>query len=204
MLALRVTSPDSVHGLTSDDGFEIGRVTLAGSYNLLLTVAAFGLLGAASFGLVARWLIGPLWFRSVTVALGAGAVIGAMLVHADGIDFTVLEPAWLAIACFVAIPAVFGGLIGPTLERFSRPSTWASTGRRRWLLPTIAVACFPLSLVVLALIGVVLLGWSLLGPRRLPQRLHANVVSRTLIQAGWLLVAVLGAVSLIDDISAIV
>ena len=57
MSLLRVTSPDRVRGVTSDDGFTIGQVTLAGSYNLMLLGAAFGVLGAGAYRLVAPWLI---------------------------------------------------------------------------------------------------------------------------------------------------
>ena len=35
MLLLRLTSPGTVIGVTSDDGFVIGRTTLSGTYNLL-------------------------------------------------------------------------------------------------------------------------------------------------------------------------
>ncbi|HVE18624.1 MAG TPA: hypothetical protein VNB52_06050, partial [Ilumatobacteraceae bacterium] len=44
MLLLRVTSSDSVHGVESDDGFIIGQVTLAGTYNLLLLGASVGII----------------------------------------------------------------------------------------------------------------------------------------------------------------
>src|SRR6476646_5216117 len=53
MLLLRLTSPDSVIGVTSDDGFEIGRVTLAGTYNLLLIGATVGFIGAVAYVAVA-------------------------------------------------------------------------------------------------------------------------------------------------------
>src|SRR6476660_3821704 len=62
MLLLRLTSPDSVIGVTSDDGFEIGRVTLAGTYNLLLIGATVGFIGAVAYVAVAPWLLGPTWF----------------------------------------------------------------------------------------------------------------------------------------------
>jgi hypothetical protein len=58
MLVLRLTSPDHVRGVTSDDGFTIGRVTLSGTYNLLLLGAAVGIIGAAAYRVVAPWLIG--------------------------------------------------------------------------------------------------------------------------------------------------
>ena len=88
MLLLRLTSPDNVHGVVSDDGFIIGRVTLGGTYNLLNIGAAVGLIGACTYRLVAPWLIGPSWFRRCTVAAAAAAVAGSMLVHARGVDFT--------------------------------------------------------------------------------------------------------------------
>ena len=109
MLLLRVTSPDHVRGIESDDGFTIGELTLAGTYNLLNLGAAVGILGAFVYRRVAPWLIGPRWFRRVTTGSAAGAVGGSMLIHADGIHFTLLGPLWLAIALFIALPAVFGG-----------------------------------------------------------------------------------------------
>src|SRR6188768_2008949 len=74
MLVLRITSPDRVRGVVSDDGFEIGRVTLGGTYNLLVIGAAVGVIGACVYRLVRRWLIGPLWFRRATTGLAAAAV----------------------------------------------------------------------------------------------------------------------------------
>lgn len=203
MLVLRLTSPHSVVGMTSDDGFEIGRVTLAGTYNLLLTGAGFGVLGAALHGLVAPWLIGPRWFRHLTVALGSGAVVGGMLVHTDGIDFRLLDPAWLAIACFVALPALFGGLVGVVLERCARADAWSSTGWRRWGLPVGAVACFPLVIVPVLAVGAVLLVWSLLRAWTPVARVHAHMAPRPLVQGAWLLVAVIGLLSLLGDVQAL-
>lgn len=63
MLVLRLTSPDRVHGLTSDDGFVIGRFTFGGTYNLLLLGAAIGVIGAATYRAVSPWLSGPAWSR---------------------------------------------------------------------------------------------------------------------------------------------
>lgn len=203
MLVLRLTSPDTVVGLTSDDGFEIGQVTLGGTYNLLLVGAGFGVLGAALHGLVAPWLIGPLWFRHLTVGLGSGAVVGSMLVHTDGIDFRALEPAWLAIASFVAIPAVFGGLVGPALERFAQPGAWSGTGSRRWALPVLAVVCFPLVIFPVGVVGAVLLAWSPVRAWGLRPRVEAAVVARTGVRAAWLVVAVAGLVSLIGDVQVL-
>lgn len=200
MGVLRLTSPDTVVGLTSDDGFEIGQVTLGGTYNLLVVGAALGVLGAALHGLVAPWLIGPGWFQHVTVALGSGAVVGSMLVHTDGVDFAALEPAWLAIATFIAIPALFGGLVGPVLERLARPGAWSGTGWRRPALPVLAVGCMPLTIFPVAVVGAVVLAWSPVRAWGLAPRPGASVVLRTVVRAAWLLVAVAGLASLLGDV----
>jgi hypothetical protein len=125
----------------------IGEFTLSGTYNLLLLGAAVGLIGAALYRLVAPWLIGPTWFRRVTVGLACAAVVGAILVHDDGIDFHLLEPTWLAIGLFVAVPGLFGLLIGArggsgvarrrTLAR--RQVARTTRGRSRGRLPADAV-----------------------------------------------------------------
>jgi len=76
MMLLRLTSPDAVRGIQSDDDFTIGRFTHAGTYNLLVLGAAIGITGAAVYQWVRPWLPGPWWFRRLTVALGSGVVVG--------------------------------------------------------------------------------------------------------------------------------
>ena len=68
MFVLRLSSPDNVIGVTSDDGFEIGRFTLGGTYNLLAIGAAVGSC-QSFFSWLFRsrfrscWLRLPCWFR---------------------------------------------------------------------------------------------------------------------------------------------
>jgi hypothetical protein len=200
MLLLRVTSPDRVRGVESDDGFTIGEVTLAGTYNLLLLGAAVGIIGVAAYRTVAPWLIGPTWFRRLTTAAASGAVVGSMLIHADGVDFTVLQPTWLAIALFVALPAAFGALIGPAVDRVSSGTSWTATGRRRWVLSIVLVACFPLTMILVPFAAAVLVGCIALR-RTLPPVTPAGVAFA--MRAIWLSVAIAGLVALARDIQAI-
>jgi len=101
-------------------------------------------------------LIGPTWFRRLTTALATGVVDGSILVHADGVDYRVLKPTWLAIALFVALPAAFGWLIGPVADRVRRPDSWTRVGRRQWALPFAALVLFPFAAIpVLLAIGVI-------------------------------------------------
>lgn len=60
MLVLRVTSPGYVVGMESDDGFEIGRITLSGSYQLLALGAAIGVIGGLLLNVVPSAVLIPL------------------------------------------------------------------------------------------------------------------------------------------------
>ena len=134
MLLLRLTSPPDVVGVTSDDGFEIGRVTLAGTYTLVNIGVAVGLLGALACLVVSPWLIGPTWFRATTVGVTAGALVGSMIFDADGVDFTRLHPLWLAVLLFLALPALVGALL---LVLVDRRRLGPAAGRdRSWRLPS--------------------------------------------------------------------
>ena len=199
MLLLRLTSPDGVRGVTSDDGFPIGEVTLSGTYDLLLVGGFIGLLGAGIYLLVAPWLIGPVWLRRTTTASAAGAVVGSMLVHADGVDFTLLKPTWLAVALFVAVPGLFGLVVGVVADRVAQPTSWTATGRRRWAVPLVLVACFPPVLVVVAFVAVVVGLFTLMDG--LGEWLRQSVVRSMAVRGAWLLIAVLGLGALARDIA---
>lgn len=203
MFVLRVTSPDRVHGVRSDDDFVIGKVTLGGTYNLLQIGAAVGIIGVGTYLLVAPWLIGPLWFRRLTTGLASAVVAGSMLVHDRGIDFHLLQPTWLAIGLFVALPGLFGIAIAAAVDGVRRPDSWTTRGRRRWVLAVVSVACFPATLVVLgAAVAVTALAELLRAAGFV--RLMRNIPFHALvIRAIWLLIAAAGLVALVNDITAI-
>jgi hypothetical protein len=200
MLLLRVTSPHRVIGTRSDDDFVIGRFTLAGTYNLLILGAAVGVIGAGTYLLVASRLLGPAWFRYLTVGLASAAVVGSMLVHPNGVDFTRLQPTWLAIGVFVALPGLFGTLIGPTVDAVRRADSWTSRGRRRWLIPIAAVMCFPptILVVVVAVVGVAVL--TTVGSNTILREIRSTRACGVIVQAAWLAIAMAGLAALISDI----
>jgi hypothetical protein len=139
MRVLFVTSDDSIKGAISDDGFEIGRFTLGNTLGLVLVTAFIGVI-AAMFFLVARPFLARLGRAAVpaTAAL-YGVLGGAMMVHRDGIDFRLLEPALLAIALFVGICAGFGAAVAHWVGRATAPGAWAQT-LPRWLIAVPLVA----------------------------------------------------------------
>ncbi len=200
MLFLRLTSPQQVIGMRSDDDFVIGRFTLAGTYNLLVLGAAVGIVGAGAYLLVASRLLGPVWFRHLTVGLACAAVVGSMLVHARGIDFTRLKPKWLAIGLFVALPGLFGTFIGPTVNAVRRTHSWTARGRRRWLLPTVAIACFPPAIPVVIVAVAVVSGLTVVGTSDSLSRARSTRAFTLSIRAAWLTIAVAGFAALVNDI----
>lgn len=203
MLALRLTSPDAVIGVQSDDDFTIGRFTLSGTYNLLFIGALVGVLGAAAYQWVAPWLIGPTWFRRFTVAASAGAVVGSLLIHADGIDFRLLQPTWFAIGLFILLPALFGAAIGASVDRVRRAASITTGGWRRWILPVALVAPFPPTALLLAVATPIYVVWLILCDLVGMRRLVTSRPERVVAQACWLAVAVLGLLALVGDIRAL-
>lgn len=200
MFLLRVTSPDTVVGVTSDDGFTIGQVTLGGTYNLVTIGAAAGFIGAVAYVAVAPWLIGPTWFRRFTVGVTAGALGGAALIHSDGIDFNLLEPLWFAVALFIALPLATGVALAVVADTVADPGSWTARGRWRWALPLVLLAAVPLALAVVAPLG--LLVAALLALRRvLLERLRASRAATVGVRSAFLVIPVLSFVALGQDLA---
>jgi hypothetical protein len=199
MLLLRLTSPDTVVGVESDDGFTIGEFTLGGSYNLLNLGGAVGVIGAAAYVLVSPWLLGPLWFRRFTVAAVGGALAGSMVIHADGIDFNVLEPLWLAVTLFVGLPFLFGWVIGPVVDAVDGPGSWTRRGRLRWALPVVLLLAVPLVVLPGAVMAIVVA--ALLPLRRELLGVLTSGVGGMVVRAVFLGIALLSFVALAGDLS---
>jgi hypothetical protein len=98
-------------GVRSDDGFEIGQFTLSGSLQLAAAGLQIGVTGVFFYLVVRGLMVGPGWFRLLSISLGPAVVVGAMVVHTDGVDFNVLEPVWLAALLFIGVPAAYCALL---------------------------------------------------------------------------------------------
>ena len=106
MLLLASMNPAAA-GVLSDDGFVMGQFTLSGSAQLAGTGAQIGAIAAFVYVAVRGLMIGPAWFRLLSISVGPGIVVGSMLVHTSGVDFNILKPLWLTIGSFVLLPVVF-------------------------------------------------------------------------------------------------
>lgn len=159
MLLLARLNPEAT-GVTSDDGFVMGQFTLSGSFNLLLIAGPLLGVAGAGFYLALRGLrIGPAWFRLLSLSLGAGVVVGALIVHTTGVDFRLLEPLWLAVGLFVLLPAAYVVML----------SVFAERALVRWPEPPWPVLVLGVLAWVPLLLGLVVLagGWAAARSRRI-------------------------------------
>jgi hypothetical protein len=128
MRLLAITSPASAQGLLTDDQAIVGRITLGGTLDLALFTTVVGVIGGLIYVWVRRVLPFTLHGRVLGFGIFASAIGGALFVHEHpSFDYTVLAPAWLAVALFVTLPALFGVATATLVEMLDRPS---GRGRR--------------------------------------------------------------------------
>jgi hypothetical protein len=194
MRILFLTSDDAVKGVESDDGFEIGRFTLSNTVGLVIITMFVGVLAALLYLLahpfVARWGRA----RVPAMAVFYGVVGGAMLVHTDGVDFQLLEPAALAIALFVAISAGFGAVVAYLVGLAAADGAWPQTWPWWALGPPMLFLLVPPFLVAALVAGALHHAATTTEPTNRPWRvahLGALVVMTSLF--------VLGAIDLAKD-----
>ena len=173
MMLLARLAPETA-GVLSDDGFVIGQLTLSGTLNLLGVCVFIGVLGGGVYLAARGLLIGPRWFQVLSISLGPAVVVGAMLVHPEGVDFTLLRPTWLAVTLFVAIPGLYAALLTVVCERGLRPGGRFLRASRRIAL-TPLILWLPLAPVLL----VGMLGWLA------AELLRRQPGSRDLVEHPW-------------------
>jgi hypothetical protein len=139
MLLLRVTSDPRLHGIKTDDGFTIGRVS-AETIFLLGVTAGLGIAGGLLYLVVRRWIPAP--WRIPVMTVFFTLVGGAGVIGPSDVDFSLLSPLPLAVALFVAIPAAYGVAMPWLTERLLREGSVLR--RERWgaivgLLPLVVM-----------------------------------------------------------------
>jgi hypothetical protein len=194
MLALRVTSDPSLHGVSTDDGFTIGRVSLETLF-LLGVTAGLGILGGLFYLVVRRWIPSP--WRIPLMTLFFGLVGGAGVIGPSDVDFTLLSPLSLAVAFFVAIPAAYGAMMPWMAERLLREDSTLRRGRWTWLVGLVPLV---FANIVGALILLVALGVWAVG-RSAPSLVEAwrSQVATWLGRAALAAIAVASAAGLLRD-----
>lgn len=182
MLVLRLTSSDDLHGMQTDNEFEIGVVTLD-SVQLIVSLAAAGAVNGALYALLRRGI--PTRWRLPVWTLFGAALGGAMIVDDDGVDFTLLEPLLLAVVMFVALPGIASAVVALLTERWERLEPF---GSRRTTLALAAVSLLgTVGVIVAAPLYLILVAVDSVRVRRAYARVATVAVT------GALLLASLGA-----------
>ena len=120
-IAMRITfltSSDSVRGITSDDGFEIGVIS-GETVALLIVTTVFGAIAGALVGLSRPFLAGRTLPTATGVGVSAALAVGAGIVHSDGVDFVFLDPLWLTVGLFVLLPGAWGATVVIGIDRLA-------------------------------------------------------------------------------------
>jgi hypothetical protein len=158
MLLLRVTSDPALRGVSTDDGFTIGRISTESLF-LLGVTAGLGIAGGLFYLVVRRWI--PQTWRIPIMCVFFALVGGAGIVGTPSeVDFTRLSPLPLAVGLFIAIPAVYGATMPWLTERLLRDDSILRRTRWGWvagMVPLVFANIVGL-LVVLGALGVRALG----------------------------------------------
>jgi hypothetical protein len=193
MLLLRLTSPGYVIGVESDDGFEIGVVTID-TLGLVAGMAVLGGVNGVVYAAVRGWL--PERLRLPLWVLVSATVMGVQVVHEDGIDFTLIEPVALAVALFVALPALAAALVVLLVERWAGREPFG--GRPRTSLLVVAAVASTFALVPAAAV------WALaLAGRRLGAAARLAPVARIAAPLAVGAIGVVSAVQLAREAAAV-
>lgn len=199
MLLLARLNPQ-VTGITSDDGFIMGRFTFADTASLVLVGTVIGVLGGLLFLSIRHLRFGPTWFRTASMTIGPAVVVGSMLVHTDGIDFHLLEPTWLAIALFLVLPGLFAYAVGLLVDRWTLDDAWPMRSRRIWIVGLVPVAALgPFAALVVA--GLILRGVRHEVPT--VQNLLAQPAWANLVRLGFVAVFLLALRGLTADVTTL-
>ncbi|MDP9300935.1 MAG: hypothetical protein M3P43_08605 [Actinomycetota bacterium] len=194
MLSLRLTSDPSLHGVSTDDGFTIGRVS-AETLFLLGVTAGLGIAGGLFYLVVRRWIPAP--WRIPVMTLFFALVGGAGVIGPSDVDFTQLSPLSLAVAFFVVIPAAYGAMMPWIAERLLREDSILRRGRWAWIVGLVPLV---FANIVGALILLVALGMWALG-RSAPGLVEAwrSQVTTWLGRAALVAMAVASGAGLLRD-----
>jgi hypothetical protein len=181
MRLLAVTSGQSAQGGVTDDQAIVGEVTLRGTVTLALICAGLGALGGLIYLCVRRVLPDSLRGRVLGYGLFSGAIGGALFVHEHGsFDYTVLAPAWLAVAMFVALPLLFGLTVAALVEVADREG---GLGRRVPLVVLVVLAlsvAWPSLVLTAVFIGVAFVVVMVPSARRAWNSLAVTVAGKVL------------------------
>jgi MFS family permease len=99
----------AVHGLITENGNTIGRLTFAGTMELLVFGGILGgLIGGAIFAVIRPWTQWAGRWRAIVTGVAALAVGGDRVIDRTNSDFSILHPAWFDLLLFAVLFLLYG------------------------------------------------------------------------------------------------
>jgi len=205
MRLLAATAGDAAQGRETEAKEIVGRITTGGSIGFIVFTGLFFGLGTGALYLVLRrWLppgrLGGLVYGMLLLIIAAPRIDP---LRADNPDFGLVGPGWVAVLVFTALVLVHGMLVAALAGRYSRTLPVPSL-RRRTLLAyaplLLLIPAVPLA-VILAAVGLLVVGISRAQPVIKAIRSHATAVAGRIVLAVAAIVALPGFVSAVVDIA---
>jgi hypothetical protein len=200
MALLAAQNPEDT-GTISDDGFTIGQFTVGGTIQLLAAALQLGLVAGLIYLVLRQLAMGPLWLRVASIAAGGAVVFVALLIDPDGVDFTALDPDWLPVVLFLAIPAIFVVLFSVLAERWLAPHSWFATAplRNVGAVLVVWIPTGPLIVLLAAAVGIGVI-WRQMSAK-VPQgsRTGAAWAARSLLG----IIGIWALIALVSDVNAV-
>ena len=110
---------ESTKGSITENGNEVGVITLGGTASLVFFIALFlGVPGGFMYVVVRRWLPGRWFARGLLYGAFLLVLFGGGAIDAENIDFRLFGPAGLGIALFGLLPFLFGLALAYLVDRW--------------------------------------------------------------------------------------
>lgn len=194
MLVLRLGSSNTLHGLATDDGFLVGRIS---TETFFLLIVAGGLGAASGVAYVAVRGALPSRGRPLQLGVVVALVTGADIVDPRSFDFSALDPKAFAIAAFTVLPGLAAFTIVMAIERLLAIEPWSS----RPLAIVLSLAALVLNVVLVVVVAVAGVA---LGLRRSPVLAGRLLsVARFVVPVALVAVAARSGVELWRDANAL-
>lgn len=146
--AMALASDPATRFMRTGDGFQVGRITIDGTVGLVIFGGVFGSIVAAAFWALLKDRL-PTERQLLWAGIAAAAIGGNFLVHADNIDFVILQPVWVNVVLYPVLAGAAGVVIVAVDRRLTR--RFSSSKTTNGVLA--AVAAFGVSVVLLLVIS---------------------------------------------------
>ena len=121
-IAMRVIALLNPHaaGAPTENGERIGEITAFGTFNLIAAGALGGMVFGVGYAVAREWLPGGSVSRGL--AYGAWVLAAAatpLIVDGDNVDFVILGDDVASVALLLALPLLYGAVLGPLTHRLA-------------------------------------------------------------------------------------